>query len=101
MPLLPGHVLALRMRLSGLLSGRYARAQAECIWHHDATEYLPAYPKPASMWERWAFSPTAKECNAVVEPPWWERHGIADPASCTRQLQEIAALDGDGVWRLK
>ena len=63
--------------------------------------YLPAYPKPASMWERWAFSPTAKECNAVVEPPWWERHGIADPASCTRQLQEIAALDRDGVWRLK
>ena len=59
------------------------------------------YPKPADMWERWAFAASAGPCEAAVEPPWWERHGIGEPTGCTQKLKEIATLDRQsGVWRL-
>ena len=30
--------------------------RAQVVWHHDAAEYMPYQPRPADMWERWAFS---------------------------------------------
>lgn len=78
-----------------------ADLEAEAIWHHDAAEYMPVYEKPANMWARWSFAAEARPCDAVVEPPWWERHGI-DVQGCTRKLRDIASLDeSTGLWRLK
>ena len=60
----------------------------------------PAYPKPAEMWDRWAFAVEARPCAGAAEASWWERHGVARPDACTRKLKDIATLDAAGVWRL-
>ena len=51
------------------------------IRNMDAAEYMTPYqPRPDDIWERWSFAPEAPEvANAVVEPPWWERHRITPP----------------------
>ena len=74
----------------------------EIIWHHDAAEYMPARPKSSYMWEGWRFKEEGgEELDVVEEAPWWERHGVADPLACTKQLQEVATLDANaGTWRL-
>lgn len=79
-----------------------AEHDVESIWHHDAAEYMPIYPKPEDMWERWRFEVEGRECDAVVEEPWWSRRGMAEPTACTRKLKDVATLDvAAGVWRLR
>jgi hypothetical protein len=83
------------------------------VWHHDAAEYMPLYSKPDDMWLRWKFDKDdaaigtvadddEDEVMVVDEAPWWERHGMAEPTSCTQKLKDVAMLDRDsGVWRLR
>lgn len=83
-----------------------AEAEVELVWHHDAAEYMPqpVEPKPADIWQRWRFTEVSIEpmdCNVVDEQPWWERHKLQSPTSCTAKLKDIATLDTEaGVWRL-
>jgi len=92
-----------------------AENDVECVWHHDAAEYMPLYSKPDDMWLRWKFdkddaaigtvadaADDEDEVMVVDEAPWWERHGMAEPTSCTQKLKDVAMLDRDsGVWRLR
>ena len=51
------------------------------IRNMDAAEYMTPYqPRPDDIWERWSFALEPPEvADAVVEPPWWERHQITPP----------------------
>ena len=72
------------------------------IRNMDAAEYMTPYqPRPDDIWERWSFAPEAPEvANAVVEPPWWERHHISPPHTIYK-MQDIADLEPSGLWKLK
>jgi hypothetical protein len=50
-------------------------------------------PCPGRRWDRWSFAREAPAaCRAVVEAPWWERHGIELPNTIFK-LRDIATLD--------
>ena len=81
-------------------------------WIMDSNEFVLSRDAPfEDMFHDWNLGREPVRGNVVDEPPWWRKYGLPPLPSATQPpggggmaavpLSEIAAYEGDGVWRVQ